>query len=67
MHLAFNLVECLYEVPYGEALTKMLTPFVVLPITLTSGVPVVVGFVCRCFGRQLVCGDIFKETIGPCP
>jgi hypothetical protein len=55
MHPVFNLVERLCEVTYGEALTEMPTPFVALPITLTSGVPVVTGFVCGCVGRQLVC------------
>jgi hypothetical protein len=55
MHLTFNLVERLCEVPYGEALTETPTPFVALPVTLTSGVPVVAGFVYRCIGRQLVC------------
>jgi hypothetical protein len=55
MHPDFNLVERLCEVPYGEALTEMPTPFVVFPVTLTSGVLVVVGLVCGCVGRQLVC------------
>jgi hypothetical protein len=55
MHPAFNLVERLCEVPYGEALTETSTPFVTLPVTLTSGVLVVVGLVCECVGRQLVC------------
>jgi hypothetical protein len=55
VHPAFNLVERLCEVPYGEAFTEMPTPFVALPITLTSGVLVVVGLVCGCVGRQLVC------------
>jgi hypothetical protein len=55
MHPAFDLVKCLYEVPYGEALTETSTPFITLPIVLTSGVLVVAGFVCGCFGRQLVC------------
>jgi hypothetical protein len=55
MHPAFNLVERLCEVPYGEALTEMSTSFVALPVTLTSGVPVVTGFVCGCIGKQLVC------------
>jgi hypothetical protein len=55
MHLAFNLVEHLCEVPYGEALTETPTPFVKLPVALTSGVLVVVGFVCGCVGGQLVC------------
>jgi hypothetical protein len=63
MHPAFNLVKRLYEVPYGQALTEMPTPFVALPVTLTSGVPVVVGFVCGCVGKQLIRGDIFKETV----
>jgi hypothetical protein len=54
MHPTFNLVKRLYEVPYGEALTEMLTSFVALPVTLTSSVPVVAGFVCGCISRQLV-------------
>jgi hypothetical protein len=55
MHPAFNLVEHLCEVSYGEALTETPTSFVALHVTLTSGVPVLVGFVCRCVGRQLFC------------
>jgi hypothetical protein len=54
MHSAFDLVKRLCEVPYGEALTETSTPFITLPIALTSGVLVVVGFVCGCIGRQLV-------------
>jgi hypothetical protein len=55
MHLTFDLVKRLCEVPCGEALTETPTPFVTLPVALTSGVLVVVGFVCGCIGRQLVC------------
>jgi hypothetical protein len=55
MHPTFNLVKCLCEVPYGEALTETSTPFVTLPVALTSGILVVAGFVCGCIGRQLVC------------
>jgi hypothetical protein len=55
MHPAFNLVEHLCEVPYGEALTEMSTSFVALPVTLTSGVPAVAGFIWGCIGRQFVC------------
>jgi hypothetical protein len=55
MHLAFDLIKCLCEVPYGEAITETSTPFVTLPVALTSGVLVVVGFVCGCIDRQLVC------------
>jgi hypothetical protein len=52
---AFNLVKRLCEVPYGEALMETSTLFVTLPVTLTSGVLVVVGLVRGCVGRQLVC------------
>jgi hypothetical protein len=55
MHPAFDLVKCLCEVPYGEALTEMSTPFVMLPVALTSDVLVTAGFFCGCIGRQLIC------------
>jgi hypothetical protein len=55
VHLAFDLVKCLCEVPYGEALTETSTPFIPLPVAFTSGVLVVVGLIGRCIGRQLVC------------
>jgi hypothetical protein len=55
MHPAFNLVERLCEVPNGEALTETPTPFVAPHVTLTSGVLVIIGLVCGCVGRQLVC------------
>jgi CBS-domain-containing membrane protein len=55
VHPAFNLIERLCEVLDGEALTETPTPFVAPPVTLTSGVLVVVGLVCGCVGRQLVC------------
>jgi hypothetical protein len=55
MHPAFNLVERLCEVPYGEALTETPTSFIMPLVALMSGVLVVVGFVCGCVGRKLVC------------
>jgi hypothetical protein len=54
MHPAFDLVKCLCEVPYGEALTETSTPFITLPVVLTSGVLVVASFIRGCIGRQLV-------------
>jgi hypothetical protein len=54
-HPALDLVKCLCEVSYGEALTETSTLFVTLSIVLTSGVLIVAGFVCGCIGRQLVC------------
>jgi hypothetical protein len=55
IHPDFDLVKCLCEVPYGEALAEMSTSFVTLPVALKLGVVVVVGFTCGCIGRQLVC------------
>jgi hypothetical protein len=55
MHPAFDLVKCLCEVPYGEALTETSMPFFPLPVAFTSSVLVVAGFIRRCIGRQLVC------------
>jgi hypothetical protein len=55
MHLAFDLVKRLCEVPYGEALTETPMPFDTLPVALTLGVLVVAVFIYGCIGRQLVC------------
>jgi hypothetical protein len=41
MHPTFDLVKCLYEVPYREVLTETSTPFITLPVALTSGVLVI--------------------------
>jgi hypothetical protein len=55
VHLTFNLIERLCEVPDGEALTETLMPFVAPPVTLTSSILVIVSLVYGCVGRQLVC------------
>jgi hypothetical protein len=55
VHPTFDLIKCLCEISYWEALTETSTPFISLPVALTSGVLVVVGFVGGCVGRQLVC------------
>jgi hypothetical protein len=55
LHSAFDLVKGLYEIPYGKFLTETSTPFVPLPVALTSGVLVVIGFIGRCIGIQLIC------------
>jgi hypothetical protein len=55
VHPAFDLIKCLCEILYWEAFTKTSTLFVPLPVAPTSGVLVVVGFICGCIGRQLVC------------
>jgi hypothetical protein len=55
VHPVGNLVEGLYEVPYGEGFAGTSTPFVSFPVVFTLGVLVVVGFISGCIGRQLVC------------
>jgi hypothetical protein len=55
VHLVGNLFEGLCEVPYKEGLAETSALFVSLPVALTSGVLVVVGFISGCIGRQLVC------------
>jgi hypothetical protein len=55
VHPVGDLVKGLCEVSYGEGFTETSAPFVSLPVALTSGVLVVVGFICDCIGRQLVC------------
>jgi hypothetical protein len=55
VHPVGDLVEGLYEVPYGEGFAETSASFVSLPVALTSGVFVVIGFISGCIGRQLVC------------
>jgi hypothetical protein len=55
VHPVGDLVEGLCKVPDGEGFTETSTPFVSLPVAVTSGVLVIVGFIGGCIGRQLVC------------
>jgi hypothetical protein len=59
------MIESLCEIPYREGFLETSAPFIALPVALTSGVLVVVGFISGCIGRQLVCGYVFEVTIGP--
>jgi hypothetical protein len=54
VHLALDLVEGFREVLDGKGLAKASAPFIPLSVAFTSSVPVGVGLVCGCFGRQLV-------------
>jgi hypothetical protein len=47
----------------GEVISETPAPFVALPVTLTSSVPVGGGLVCRCIGRKLVRRDVFKVLV----
>jgi hypothetical protein len=60
---ALDGLESFCEVADGEVVPETPAPFVALPVTLTSSVPVGVGLIRRCFSRQLVCGDVFKVLV----
>jgi hypothetical protein len=55
VHPTGDLIKGLCEIPYREGSSVTSTPFVALPIALTSAVLVVVGFIGGCIGRQLIC------------
>jgi hypothetical protein len=62
-----DLVESLSKVADGDVVSKMPALFVLLSVTLTSSVPVSVGLIRGCVGRQLVCGDVFGVPVACCP
>jgi hypothetical protein len=63
VHPVLDLIKCLCEIPYGEALTEMSTSFFTLPVALTSGVLVVGSSFSGCVGIQLVCGYVFEVAV----
>jgi hypothetical protein len=63
VYSTLDRLESFREVADGEVVSETPTPFVALPITLTSSVPVGGCLVCRCISRQLVCGDVFKVLV----
>jgi hypothetical protein len=65
VHPVSNLIESLCKIPYREGFPETSAPFVALPVAFTPDVLVVVGFISRCIGRQLVCGYVFEVAIGP--
>jgi hypothetical protein len=67
VHSALDLVECFREVPDGKVLAETSAPFVPLSVAFTSSVPVGVGLVSRCIGRQLVRWDILEISVRDCP
>jgi hypothetical protein len=58
-----DLVESFCEVAYGEVVSETPASFVPLSVTLTSSVPVGVGLIRGCLGRQLDCRDVFKVSV----
>jgi hypothetical protein len=55
VHPTLDLVEDFREVPDKKGLVKKSAPIVPLSVAFTSSVPVGVGLVSGCVGRQLVC------------
>jgi hypothetical protein len=65
VHPVGDLIEGLCKIPYRDGFSETSTSFVALPVALTSGVLVVVGFISGCISRQLVCGYVFEVAVGP--
>jgi hypothetical protein len=64
VHPAGDFFKGLCKILYMEGFSKMSAPFVALPVTLMSGILVVIGFISGCIGRQLVCGYVFEVAVG---
>jgi hypothetical protein len=63
VYSALDRLESFRKVADGDVVSEPPAPFVALPVTLTSSVPVGGGLVCRCVGKQLICGDVFKVLV----
>jgi hypothetical protein len=63
VYCALDRLESFRKVADGEVVSETPTPFVVLPVTLTSSVPVGGGLVRRCISRHLVCRDVLKVLV----
>jgi hypothetical protein len=63
VYSALDCFESFRKVADGEVVSEPPAPFIALPVMLTSSVPVGERLVCRCIGRQLVCGDVFKVLV----
>jgi hypothetical protein len=63
VYSALDGFESFCEVEDGEVVSKTPASFVVPSVTLTLSVPVGVGLIRGCFGKQLVCGDVFEVLV----
>jgi hypothetical protein len=66
VYSALDCLESFRKVADGEVVSETLAPFVALPVTLMSSVPVGGGLVCRCISKQLVCRDVFEVLVLSC-
>jgi hypothetical protein len=67
VYSALDRLESFCKVADGEVVPEPPAPFVAFPVTLASSVPVGGGLVCRCVGRQVVCGDVLKVLVWSLP
>jgi hypothetical protein len=63
VYSALDRLESFCKVADREVVSETPAPFVALPITLTSSVPVGGGLICGCVSRQLVCRDVFQVLV----
>jgi hypothetical protein len=63
VYSALDRLERFRKIADGEVVSETPAPFVALPITFLSSVPVGGGLICRCISRQLVCRDVFKVPV----
>jgi hypothetical protein len=63
VYSALDRLESFRKVVDGEVVPETPTPFVALPVALTSSVSVGEGLVYWCIGRQFVGGDVFKVPV----
>jgi hypothetical protein len=67
VYSALDRLESFRKVADGEVVSETPAPFVALPVTLTSSIPVGGGLICRSISRQLICGVVFKVSVLSCP
>jgi hypothetical protein len=63
VYSALDRLKSFRKVADGKVVSEPPAPFATLPVAFSSGVPVGDGLVCRCVGRQLVCGDVLQVPV----
>jgi hypothetical protein len=63
VYSSLDRLESFRKVADGEVVSEPPAPLAALPVAFTSCVPVGDGLVCRCVGRQLVCGDVLQVPV----
>jgi hypothetical protein len=63
VYSALDRLESFRKVADGKVVSEPPASFATLPVAFASGVPVGDGLICRCVGRQLVCGDVLQVLV----